>query len=144
MIDVKHIAIYCRFMEGEEAAANAHAYLGRVSDREVIPRQRILARLVAVSDTPTLAEIAPYREALSLYEWEVLRVMDGELGQDRVRVAHWVVLGGASQPVAFLRPGAELQLELERMADNEQAAGAVLSDDLELDADLSLFIDVGP
>lgn len=138
------IAIYCRFMEGEEAAANAHAYLGRVSDREVIPRQRIRARLVAVSDAPTLEEIAPYREALSVYEWEVLRVIDGELGQDRVRVAHWTVLGGISQPVASLRPGFELELELAHMADHEQAAGAVLSDDLELDADLSLFLDVGP
>ncbi|MCP3985318.1 MAG: hypothetical protein GY723_13090 [bacterium] len=138
------IAIYCRFMEGEEAAANAHAYLKRVSDREVIPRLRVRARLVAVSDAPTLKEIAPYREALTVYEWEVLRVIDGELGQDRVRVAHWAVLGGVSQPVASLRPGAELEIELERMADNKQANSAVLSDDLELDADLSLFIDVGP
>ena len=37
---------------------------------------------------PTLKEIVPYREALVIYEYEVLEVLGGELGDETVRVAH--------------------------------------------------------
>jgi hypothetical protein len=99
---------------------------------------------VAASDVPTVEEVAPYREALAVHEWEVLRVIEGELGRERVRVAHWAVLGGISQPDASLRLGVERRLDLEHMADNAQAAGVVLSDTLDPDAEVPLFLDVGP
>ncbi len=138
------IALYCRFMEEGEAAANAHAALARVEAREVTPRLRLRARLVAASDPPTLEEIAPYREALAVSEWEVLRVEEGELGEDRIRVAHWAVLGGATQPLPSLRPGKARWLDLEPFEDNPQVAEHVLADTLDLAPDLSLFLDVGP
>ncbi len=138
------VALYCRFMDEAEAADNAHAYLARVEGREEVPRHRIRARLLSVSDAPTLDEIAPYREGLTVYEWEVLREEQGELGEERVRVAHWAVLGGATQPIASLRPGKRRWLDLEPFEDNPQVDELVLADDLELAPDLPLLLDVGP
>lgn len=137
------VAIYCRTLGPEEAAANAHAYRARLAEREAVPGHRVRARLVAASEAPTLEEIAPYRDALVVYEWEVLRVLDGELAEPRVRVAHWAVLGGEPQPVPHGPPGTRSRLELERLSDNEQAAAYPLMDGLEPRPDLPLFLDVG-
>ena len=106
-------------------------------------RHRVRARLAEVSDAPSPDEIAPYREALAVYEWEVLDVIDGAPDGGRLRVAHWAVLGGASQPIAALRPGAERELEIELLSDNPQTEGVVLADDLALQADRPVFLDVG-
>ena len=60
-----------------------------------------------------------------------------------MRVAQWAVLGGDSQPEASLRPGAERELTLELLSDNQQTEGVVLADDLEPNSELPLFLDVG-
>ena len=138
------LAVYCRAMGDAEAEANAQAVAMRLRERAPVRRDRVFGRLVAVSHAPSLDEIAPYREALALYEWEVLRVADGELGERRVRVAHWAVLGGRSQDASSLRLGAERWLDLEPLDENPQVAELVLSDELPVAPEVPVFLDVGP
>ena len=52
---------------------------------------QLWARLKAKSDVPTVKQIAPYHEALIVYEWEVTNVEKGRFDGKRLRVAHWVV-----------------------------------------------------
>ena len=135
------VAIYCRVMEDEEAAANADAYLTRIAERKAVQRLRVRARLLNRSHVPSLEEISPYREALVLYEYEVV---EGDLAEERLRVAHWAILAGKTQAIASVRPGATQMLTLESLADNEQVASAYLSDTLALDAEAALYLDVTP
>jgi hypothetical protein len=138
-------ALYCRSMAAEEAASNAQAFRARLDERDAVPRARARARLLARSDLPTLEQITPYREALVLHEYEVLRVLDGTLDASRVRVAHWAILDGTPLPgPAAHAPGAELRLALEPWAENPQVHALYLSDTLDLDPQVPVFLDVGP
>jgi hypothetical protein len=138
------LAFYSRSMDAEEASANAQAYLERIAERESVPRVRVRARLVHRSDLPTLEQIVPYREALVLYEYEVIEVIEGELGAERLRVAHWAILDGNTQGVGSRRPGSTHELMVEPLDRNQQVASLYLSDTLDLDAEAALFLDVSP
>jgi hypothetical protein len=45
--------------------------------------------LVATSKTPTPEQIAPYRNALVINEYEVVSVREGKLDAKKIRVAEW-------------------------------------------------------
>ena len=45
--------------------------------------------LVATSKTPTPEQIAPYRNALVIIEYEVVSVREGKLDAKKIRVAEW-------------------------------------------------------
>ncbi len=54
-------------------------------------RRTIEARVVALTRTPTAAEIRPYDHALVAYEYEVTRTLDGSPLEGRILVLHWGV-----------------------------------------------------
>ena len=93
--------------EGEEHYAVA---------REVV---RILQDLTARAGdraddgTPLLndfKEIVPYRSALAMFEYEVLEVLAGELGDERIRIARWAILNGGRQSAVKHEMGEEDRL----------------------------------
>ncbi len=141
---IQGVAIYARFMEAAEAAANARAYLELIADREPLEEVRLRGRLVARSHVPTLKEIVPYREALVIYEYEVLEVLGGELGEEIVRVAHWAILDGERQSIVERKVGEEDRLALEPLDSNPQVENTYRSDSLELRLDIPVFLDVAP
>jgi hypothetical protein len=49
------------------------------------------ARLMAVTPTPTLASIAPYRQALVVYAYEIVKVHEGINPGPRILVHHWAL-----------------------------------------------------
>jgi hypothetical protein len=49
------------------------------------------ARLTAVTHTPTLAAIAPYRKALVVYAYEIVKVHQGTDPGPRILVHHWAL-----------------------------------------------------
>ena len=141
---IEGVAIYSRFMEPGEASANARAYLDLLAEREPVEQIEIRGKLVGRSHVPTLEEIVPYREALVMYEYEVLEVLAGELGDETVRVAHWAILGGRLQSTAEREEGEKTLLTLEPFDRNPQVENTYLSDTLELDLDVPVFFDVDP
>jgi hypothetical protein len=139
---VEGVALYTRFFEPQEAAAHANAYLHEVSQREPVPRVRMAARLLASSALPTPEQIAPYREALVVNEYEVPDGRRAKLGAERVRVAHWAVLDGRVQPV----PGADerpVSLEIEPWERHPLLESTYLSNTLDISAEIPLYLDVG-
>jgi SGNH hydrolase-like domain, acetyltransferase AlgX len=52
------------------------------------------ARLTAVTHTPTLQSIAPYRQALVVYAYEIVQVHQGTDPGPRILVHHWALRNG--------------------------------------------------
>ncbi len=137
------IALYDRLLPADETRENQRLYAAQLAGRPAVPRLRLAGRLVAKSHIPTLDEIAPYREALTVYEYEVERVLEGEYPHPRVRVAHWAILDGEERPAARAQNGMERRLLLEPFASNPQLESVVVADDLPKGS-LPLFYDLRP
>lgn len=137
------IALYDRRLDADEVAANARAYLADVASRAPVASVDVRVRRVAASQAPTVEEILPYRNALVLDEYEVLEVLDGDLGEPRIRVAHWALLNGEARPRAAAKPGEVLDLHLEPFSDHPEVQNLYLADDLPPDADVPLFLEPG-
>jgi len=121
------VALYARALAPEVVRASAERYRAIRAAREEVPQLRVRARLEAASEIPTLRQISPYRRALAVFRYRVLRgPADGPSGE--VQVARWVILDGATQPEASLSPGSLEILTLERFADNPQLGDVYLSD----------------
>jgi hypothetical protein len=107
------------------------------------PPLRVRAALAARSHVPSPQEIAPYRESLAVFEYRVLEVLEGESSNERIRVAHWLLLDGTPLPYRDLEIDSEVTLQLSPFSANRQLKNANLSDTLEPDFDLDLFLDEG-
>jgi hypothetical protein len=129
------IAFYGRAFSPEEARESARRYLEKVERRPEVPVRRLRGRLVARSRTPTLQDISPYREALAVYEYQV--------DQERVRVAHWVILDGRTLPVTRRREGETVDLALAPFDRNPQLESIFLSDTLPPAGGAALYHDTG-
>ncbi len=127
---VEGVAVYNRFMSAEEAAENARRYAAAIAERPEVATVRLRARLSRRSRIPTLDEISPYREALAVFEYEVLEVIDGDYGSRAVRVVHRVLLDAERTPAARRAVGKEYTLLLEPFSANPQLEPLVLSDEL--------------
>lgn len=137
------VAIYNRVMGDDEVKENHRRYSAETRQRPAVPKVRLRARLVAKSAAPTLEQIAPYREALVVYEYQVLEVVGGRYDRRRVRVAHPAILDRQPLPVLRREPGSEHQLLLEPFAANPQVESWFVSDTLDENYGLPLFYDVG-
>ncbi len=137
------IAIYNRILKAGEVRENFLRSLQIRRERPPVPRLVVRGRLRAKSTIPTLDKIAPYRQALAVFDYEVAAVLKGEYDQQGLRVAHWTILNGEKLPVAAAAVGATVRLVLEPFGDNPQLEGHYLSNTLEPRNGLSLFYDVG-
>lgn len=120
--------------EAAEAARSARAVLGAP-----VERFDVSARLVARSRTPTLDEISPYRQALLVEEYELVR---GEGVPRRFRVARWALLDARATAPLATAVGATVALRLEPFAAQPQLEAVVLADTLPA-ASLPLYFAVG-
>ncbi|MCK5803148.1 MAG: PKD domain-containing protein [Lentisphaeria bacterium] len=144
------IAIYSRALGAKEAKQNAAMSRNRLLARASVPKYEIEAKLIAKSKQPTLKEIAPYREALACYEYEIASSKSvastpkgtGEAPTKRIRVIHWVLLDGQPLPVAEALVGSRVQVIVESFDLNPQLERFYQSDTLEEDFDIPLFFAV--
>lgn len=127
---LSHLAIHARELAAGEVEADARRVLEAAAAAPPVPFAEVEARLVARSRPPTLAEISPYRQALVVEEWEVLRAIGGAAVTGRIRVARWSLLDGAPTPESAEPPGTVRRLRLEPHAAQPQLESVVLSDTL--------------
>ena len=73
------IAVYSRALGAKEAAASFAAYEGIINGRPIIPRLELRAMLAGKSEVPAARDIAPYRDALVVYEYDVETILEGGL-----------------------------------------------------------------
>jgi hypothetical protein len=111
--------------------AGADARDARQGDR---PRN-VTATLAARSEMPTLKEIAPYRDALVVYEYQD---SDGK----QLRVAHWAIRDGVVQGVADRKVGREYGMKLRPLKTFRSLAALKRSDTLEEDLDATMYFQV--
>ena len=103
------------------------------------------ATLVRVSKAPKLADIAPYREALVIYEYRVDKVVLGPVSAGNIRVAHWGIYDRLDQAVLNDQPGQKRNslalLPFDRAGATVEQAKT--SDTLEVDLDVPYYFDLG-
>lgn len=127
------LAVYDRPLGPQEVRENYLRYRSRLAQRQVVEPARIVARLVRRSRVPGLQEISPYREALGLYEYELVETLEGPApgpGGARVRVAHWLLMDGEEVAAGRAEVGATYRFDVEPFAANPQVHSLYLSDDL--------------
>ncbi|HEX4959663.1 MAG TPA: LamG-like jellyroll fold domain-containing protein [Thermoanaerobaculia bacterium] len=135
---IEGVALYDRLLGPDDAAENARRYAAERARRTAVPQTRVLAALQRCSRTPTLDEIAPYRQALAVCEYRLDRVLSGTAAGPTIRVARWVILDGATLNPA---PGAAVPLTLEPFSANGQLESIYLSNDLGGSSTSPLFYD---
>lgn len=137
------ISLYARPAQAGEAQANAAAFKAWLGQQQRPPEIRVRARLGSKSHVPSAAEVAPYRESMAVFEYEVLDVLAGEYPSDRVRVAHWILLDAFALPYGAVEPGVEVTLTLCPFDSLRHLRTVNLSDTLDFNFDLDLMADAG-
>jgi len=136
------VAIWFRPLAEPEIAAEAARAARRRAATRPADRLRIAARRIASSDLPPLERISPYREALAVDSWEVVRTLEGELPSGtRLRVARWAILDGRA--VATRPAGEPVRMTLEPFAAQPQLEPYYLADTLAEADDGPLWFDLG-
>ena len=141
---VEGVAVFCNAMSAEDAAADFAAYRKIVDSRKKVPQIKLQARLLAKSKIPRPADIRPYRDALVVNEYEVIKLVGGEYAHKKVRVADWGLLDTKPARIAQVKIGSKANMVLEAFADHPQLEAQILRDTLEEDFDLDLYFDVTP
>jgi len=136
------IAIYARAIGPREAATNFAAYDAIIKARPVVDRITVRGRLAAKSKVPNAADIAPYRDALVVYEYEVDKVVKGEYDGKKIRVARWGLIDARPTALSRAKPGDRAELVVEPRADHPELDAQVIRDTLEEDFALPLYVDV--
>jgi hypothetical protein len=140
------VAIYSRALETGEIQRNAARYRELLRSRKSVPKVEVAAKLLAKSPIPTLKEIKPYRDALIVCKYRVIRVLRGNLQDPEVLVAQWALLDAHPQPVGSLRTGEDVRIVLEPWQDNPQVHRFVCKDSFDGERELLLprYYDVTP
>lgn len=118
----------------DTVAQRAADQKAELADRPAPPALRVRASLLARSPAPKLSEIAPYRQALAVYEYRMEALLDGELpptaaGQN-LRVVHRVLEDGELLPIDEMPVGKTIELWLEPFRDQPQLESLFLANKL--------------
>lgn len=140
---IEGFALYSRAIDAAEATRNYAAYETKLEARKPIPQTEVEARLVARSPVPQPAAIAPYHNALVVYEYEVTKVLKGSYNRDKIRVAHWGLLDKQPTSIGEAKIGSEYHLLLEDFKDHPELEPEFLDDTLPQDFELPLYVDAG-
>ena len=138
----EYLAFYNRFIEEPEAAKNAAVVAAELAQRKALPRIEVQAKLVAKSKIPEPGQMAPYRNALVVNEYQVEQVLKGTYAGKTIRVAQWGMLDLKPTPLAAQEPGASVKLVLETFTDHDELVPELISDTLKENFDLTLYTDV--
>ena len=107
------VAVYGRSIDAEEAAARCELVARRHAARKAVPAVEVDAKLVRAAEVPSPKAIQPYRRCLALGEYEVTKVLRGNLKERRILAAHWVILDGQVLPGAAREAGKTYRMRLE-------------------------------
>ncbi len=133
------VAVYDRALDGEEALESYHRAEQRLVERPPVPRLSLHATLLQRSRTPSLEEIAPYRQALAVFEYRVDEVLAGDYAEPLIRVVHRVLADGEALPVSRRVEGRPYRLVIENFFDQPQLESLYLSNTLSRSAGAPLY-----
>jgi hypothetical protein len=123
---IEGVAFYDRLLSAAEVHENARRYAQQIAERPKVDRWVARVRRRDCSPAPSLAAIAPYREALRVCRYDVLEGVGSESALGPVvEAARWAILDGRE---VALPPAAERRIALERFADNRQLESLYVED----------------
>lgn len=137
-------AVYDRPMAEAEVKTNAAAFAKIIAARKMPERIVAEVNLLATSKTPTPEQIAPYRNALVINEYEVVSVLEGKLDAKRIRVAEWGVRDTKPAKSWMFRPDRFRNqfIQLEPSDSNPQMERELVFNTLPEDFEMPQFIRV--
>ena len=91
--------------------------------RKTTKRLVVEARLTDLSVIPTPQDIAPYRRALLVNGYEIVRVISGAYRQKKIMAAHWVIEEGRVLKDAMREKDKTYRMVLERFDDHPELEG---------------------
>jgi hypothetical protein len=101
----------------------ASAASGKSAPQKAVKGLVVEARLTDLSATPTPQDIAPYRRALLVNGYEVVRIISGSYRQQKIMAAHWVIEDGQVLKDAIREKGKTYRMVLERYDDHPELEG---------------------
>ncbi len=125
------VALHGRALAPEEVARQAADYRAEVEGRDAGRTVTVLAELTEASLVPSPEDIAPYERGLVLNEYRVLEVLEGELEEEEILAAHWVIMDGRTLKTARREIGGRYRLRLELYDNRPELEGERLSMDTE-------------
>lgn len=97
--------------------------------------------MLSASRLPTAAEVAPYQEALSVFEYAVERHVQGPDPGSPIRVAHWAVAEGREQAPASI-PGNVHRMRLAPLSEVPGMQQVRRQDDLPFEPGREIYFDL--
>lgn len=91
--------------------------------RKIVKPLVVEARLTDLSAIPTPRDIAPYRRALLVNGYDVVRVVSGSYRPKKIMAAHWVIEEGQVIKDAIREKGKTYRMVLERYDDHPELEG---------------------
>jgi hypothetical protein len=137
------LALFTASLNAQAIAADDAAYAQILKSRRAPFSMQLKAKLVAKSKLPTLKDISPYTESLAVFEYEIVEITKGMYLLDRIRIAHWTILGGQYTPYRDVPLGTISELTVEPFRDNRQLKTVNISDTLPLDPNNDNYYDAG-
>lgn len=123
---IEGVAISSRAVSADDARDSAQAYFDALRARTPIRRIRLTARLAAKAAVPRPEEIAPYRHALVVHEYDVLSVLQGEYAGEKIQVVHRGLVDLQPTDVTRMPAGDPCELLVEPYEDHAELAGQLL------------------
>ena len=133
------IAVHDRAFNEDQALESYRRAAKRVAQRPRVPQLSLQATLVQASRVPSLEEIAPYRQALAVFEYRVDEVLAGDYSQPMIRVAHRVLADGEILPVSRRSEGRSYSLQVESFFDQPQLESLYLANTLPERSGVALY-----
>jgi hypothetical protein len=96
---------------------------GKPAPRKTVKRLVVETRLTDLAVIPTPRDIAPYRRALLVNGYEVIRVISGSYRQKKIMAAHWVIDEGQVLTEAKREKGKIYRMVLERFDEHPELEG---------------------
>lgn len=114
------IAIFAKALTADEAAGEAASAMALQAGRKPANTIRFKGTLVRQAKTSGLEEIRPYTRSLTAVEYKVEKVLSGEWKEPTITVLHWMIMDRKRLPIADRKPGVEVELSVEPLADQPQ------------------------
>ncbi len=136
---IEGVAIFPRALTPDLVAAQASAVKTMLAARKPAPAVRFRGTLVRQAETSKLEEIRPYTRSLSVAEYKVDEVLEGEWKEPTIHVLHWMIMDAKRLPLADRKPGVKVELTVEPLDSHPQLESSRRDEIPDGDLDAVLF-----
>jgi len=136
---IEGVAIFPRALPPDQAMAQAAAIKASLATRKPAPAVRFRGTLVRQAETSKLEEIRPYTRSLSVAEYKVDEVLEGEWKEPTINVLHWMIMDAKRLPIADRKAGDKVELTVEPLDSHPQLESSRRDEIADADLDAVLF-----